>query len=159
HRSGQRLRRVVEGLLELSQVELGMEAARFESTDVAELTRALVETYRPAVEQAGLTLDLRADGSLVDLAIDRARWSAIVLHLLSNALKVTFEGGITVVLRREGDRVKLVVSDTGEGFPPCMSEKLFAPLERIEGQRRRSDQGLALGLSLVRAFARMHRGH
>jgi signal transduction histidine kinase len=158
HRSGQRLRRVVTGLLDLARVELGLETARFESTDLAELTRALVDAYRPPVEQARLTLDFSVDGSLVDLEIDRAKWSAIVLHLLSNALKVTFDGGITVALRREDHRVKLVVSDTGEGFAACMSEKLFAPLERIEGQRCRSEQGLGLGLALARVFARLHGG-
>jgi DNA-binding response OmpR family regulator len=158
HRSGRRLLSAVDALLGLAKIELGLEAPRFERTDLGALTSAVVEAFRAPIEEAGLSLELRVSGAFEGLRVDRAMWATTVLHLLSNALDATFHGGIAVTLAREGAEAVLVVRDSGEGFQPRAAERLFTPLFRMEGGRRRSHGGLGLGLALVRGLVELHGG-
>jgi signal transduction histidine kinase len=84
-----------------------------------------------------------------------------VLNLLSNALKHTFKGGITVSLfasDESTDFIELRVDDTGIGIPPKELPKLFQRFHRVQGARSRSDEGTGVGLALIRAIARLHGG-
>src|SRR6185312_15076393 len=85
-------------------------------------------------------------------------WEKIVLNLLSNAFKFTFEGSIRVRLRRAGDRVELEVEDTGTGIAEHDLPRLFERFHRIEGARSRSFEGSGIGLALVQELVRMHGG-
>ncbi len=85
-------------------------------------------------------------------------WEKIVLNLLSNALKFTFEGEIVVRLRADGGRAVLTVSDTGTGIPPEELPHLFERFHRVRGARARTFEGSGTGLALVREIARLHGG-
>lgn len=85
-------------------------------------------------------------------------WEKIVLNLLSNAFKFTFEGAITVRLRSDGDGARLDVADTGTGVPEHELPRLFERFHRIEGARSRSHEGSGIGLALVQALVRLHGG-
>ncbi len=87
-------------------------------------------------------------------------WEKIVLNLLSNAFKFTFDGGIAVELKSSPDRrtALLVVSDTGVGIPRSELPKLFERFHRIEGQKSRSFEGSGIGLALVQELVRLHGG-
>jgi PAS domain S-box-containing protein len=85
-------------------------------------------------------------------------WEKIVLNLISNAFKFTFEGEIGVELSEHGDQVRLTVRDTGVGIPADELPKLFDRFHRVEGTRGRSFEGSGIGLALVQELVEQHGG-
>jgi PAS domain S-box-containing protein len=85
-------------------------------------------------------------------------WEKVVLNLLSNALKHTFEGGVTVTLRPGAGAAVLTVADTGTGIPAEELPRLFERFHRVEGARSRSGEGSGIGLALVDELVAMHGG-
>lgn len=149
HRNSQRLLKLVNTLLDFSRIEAGRVQAKYVPTDLAAQTAALVSIFRSAVEKAGLTLTIDCPALPELVYVDREMWEKIVLNLLSNALKHTFEGGICVRLSWCDDHVKLVVEDSGIGIPPAELPHLFERFHRVAGARSRSNEGTGIGLALV----------
>ncbi|MFY0578640.1 ATP-binding protein [Cystobacter fuscus] len=90
--------------------------------------------------------------------VDRSLWEMIVLNLVSNAFKFTFEGGITVRLREEERHVRLEVEDTGTGIPAHELPHVFERFHRVRDARARSIEGSGIGLALVRELVELHEG-
>ena len=157
-RNALRLQKLVNTLLDFARIEAGRAHARYEALDLAALTRDLASSFRSAIEAEGLTFTVDCEELAEPVWVDRDMWEKIVLNLLSNALKFTFAGGITVALRAEGDRARLEVSDTGEGIAASELPRVFEPFHRIEGQRARSIEGSGIGLAVVHELVRMHGG-
>lgn len=157
-RNAARLLRMVNALLDFSQIEAGRADASFEATDLAAFTSDLASAFRSAVERAGLTLTVDCPPLDEPVYVDRHMWEKIVLNLLSNALKFTFDGRIDVVLRAINQYVELVVSDTGTGVAPIDIRYLFSHFHRVRGARARSTEGAGMGLALVHELARIHGG-
>ena len=107
HRNGLRLLRLVNTLLDFSRIEAGRVQVVYEPTDLAKLTRDLASVFRSTVERGGLHLVVDCPPALAPVYVDREMWEKIVLNLLSNAFKFTFEGEIAVTLRSVGDGVEL----------------------------------------------------
>jgi len=158
HRSALRLLRLVNSLLDFSQVEAGRMDARFEPTDLAALTAGLAGSFRSLVETAGLALVVDCPPLDAPVYVDRSHWEKIVLNLVSNAFKFTFEGHIAVALRARDCAVELSVSDTGIGIPEADLPRVFERFHRVEGARGRSGEGTGIGLALVEELARQHGG-
>ena len=131
HRNGLRLLQLVNTLLDFSRLEAGRVEARFEPVDLAALTAELASMFRSAVERAGLGFAVDCP-PLQPVYVDRDMWEKIVLNLLSNAFKFTFEGGIT--RRRCG----------GPATPRVLT------VARHRHRHRRADE-------LPRLFERFHR--
>jgi PAS domain S-box-containing protein len=158
HRNGLRLLRLVNTLLEFSRIEAGRVEANYEPTDLVALTAELASGFRSAIERAGLRLALDCEPLGAPAYVDREMWEKIVLNLLSNAFKFTFEGGIGVSLRSRGDRIELAVEDTGVGIPPDALPKVFERFQRVVHDRARTHEGTGIGLALVDELARLHGG-
>jgi PAS domain S-box-containing protein len=158
HRNAQRLLRLVNTLLDFSRIEAGRIDAHYEPTDLARLTSELASVFRSAVEKAGLALVVHCDSLPEPVFVDRDMWEKILLNLLSNAFKFTFEGRITVELRWRGDRVELQVSDTGVGIPEADLPRMFERFHRVKHSRARTHEGTGIGLALVQELARLHGG-
>src|SRR6185312_12042258 len=90
--------------------------------------------------------------------VDREMWEDILLYLLSNAFKFTFEGGIRVKLANHGGCAVLEVEDTGIGIAAEELPHLFDRFHRVEGARGRTCEGTGIGLALVRELAELHGG-
>jgi signal transduction histidine kinase len=90
--------------------------------------------------------------------VDHDHWEKIVLNLLSNALKFTFEGSIGVSLRWCGDHAALEVWDTGTGIPENELPHLFERFHQVPGARSRTHEGSGIGLALVHDLTRLHGG-
>ena len=157
-RNGRRLLKLVNTLLDFSRIQAGRHEARYEPTDLGAFTADLAGVFRSAIEQAGLRLEVRCPAGLEPVHVDHAMWEKIVLNLLSNAFKFTFEGGITVELVDRGPAVALVVSDTGIGIAPAELSRVFERFHRIENVRARTHEGSGIGLALVQELARLHGG-
>ena len=113
HRNAQRLRRMVDRLLELSRLYAGQVDPHLEPVDLAPLTTGLVDMFRPAIEHAGLSLDLDCPDLGEPAVVDRAMWEQVVPALLAHALAVASDGCITVRLRRRNGTAVLRVAATG----------------------------------------------
>jgi PAS domain S-box-containing protein len=159
HRNSVRLLRLVNSLLDFSRIEAGRVEASFEPTDLAKLTAELASNFESATARAGLAL--RIDCALPQqVYIDRDMWEKIVLNLLSNAFKFTFDGEISVNLRpsADGRAAELRVRDTGAGIPEHELPRLFERFHRVEGQKSRSFEGSGIGLALVHELVKLHGG-
>jgi signal transduction histidine kinase len=158
HRNELRLLKLVNNLLDFSRIEAGRADLAFEETDLAALTRDIAATFRSAFERAGLSFEVRCEVIEQAVFVDRDMWEKIVLNLLSNAFKFTFEGGVVVTLRRDNGRVLLGVHDSGVGIPVADLTRVFERFYRSEGTRSRSFEGSGIGLALVRDLAHLHGG-
>jgi PAS domain S-box-containing protein len=157
-RNGQRLLKLVNTLLDFSRLESGRVEARFEPVDLAQYTRELGAMFETAAERLGLTLTVECSPLPRPVYVDRDLWAKVMLNLLSNALKFTFEGGITVRLTGEPDGAELVVADTGTGIPESELPHLFERFHRVSGTRSRSHEGSGIGLALVSELVALHGG-
>ena len=160
HRNSLRLLKLVNTLLDFSRIEAGRAEANPAPTDLAQFTADLAAGFRSACERAGLRLVVDCP-PLPELAvIDRDMWEKIVLNLMSNAFKFTFEGTIAVQLRPtpDGRAAVLEVRDSGVGIPAQEMPRLFERFHRIEGQKSRSFEGSGIGLALVQELVQQHRG-
>jgi signal transduction histidine kinase len=158
HRNAQRLLRLVNGLLDFVRLESGRVEPRFEPVDLGVLTAEYASTFRAAVERAGLQLRIELSPGTDDVYVDRGLWETVVLNLLSNALKFTFEGAIGVSVSRDGDGVLVHVSDTGVGIAPEHLPKVFDRFFRVDQSRSRTHEGSGIGLALVRELVQLHGG-
>jgi signal transduction histidine kinase len=158
HRNALRLLKMVNGLPDFVRIEAGRLQAAYEPTDLSLLTAQLASVFRAAVERAGLQLVVACPPLPEPVYIDREMWEKIVLNLLSNALKSTFDGEIRVVVSTDGAAAKLTVSDTGTGIPERDLPHLFERFRRVEGAARRSHEGSGIGLALVKELVEIHGG-
>ncbi|QCN99769.1 response regulator (plasmid) [Azospirillum argentinense] len=158
HRNGQRLLKLVNALLDFSRIEAGRTQARYEPTDLASYTAELASGFRSACERAGLRLVVDCPPLPGPVHIDRGMWETVVLNLLSNAFKFTFQGAISVSLRPVGEGAELRVSDSGTGILESELPRLFERFHRVEGARGRSHEGTGIGLALVQELVKLHGG-
>ncbi len=158
HRNGLRLIKLVNTLLDFSRIQAGRMQAHYEPVDLAGVTADLASIFRSAVDRAGL--ELRVDCPPLDepVYLDRDMWEKVMLNLLSNAPKFTFEGSITVTVHRDGTDAVVTVGDTGIGVPASELPRLFERFHRIETPYARSSEGSGIGLALVKELVGMHEG-
>jgi len=158
NRNGLRLLRLVNTLLDFSRIEAGRVRARFEATDLAAFTSDLASVFRSAIERAGMRLRLDCPPLSGPVYVDREMWEQVVLNLLSNAFKYTFEGEIAVALRETSGAVELTVRDTGTGISAEEMPRLFERFHRVHGARGRTHEGSGIGLALVQELVRLQGG-
>ena len=157
-RNSLRLLRLVNTLLEFTRLESGRVDAAFEPTDLAGFTADLASGFRSAAERAGLRLLIECAPLSEPVYVDRDMWEKIVLNLLSNALKFTLAGQITVTLRAADGEAQLEVRDTGIGIPSEEMPRIFDRFHRVRESHGRSQEGTGIGLALVRELVALHGG-
>jgi signal transduction histidine kinase len=158
NRHGQELLRRITTLLDVVGLDDGRARASYRPTDLAALTAEIAGRFRPAIEGVALALEVDCPPLPEPLQVDREMWEKIVIHLVSNALRFTFEGRIEVSLRAVGGAARLTVRDTGIGISADDLPRIFDRFHRVEGARARSRDGAGIGLTLVRELARLHDG-
>ncbi len=159
NRNGLRLLRLVNSLLDFSRIEAGRVRALFQRTDLSALTTDLASVFRAAIERAGLRLNVECQPLGEPVFIDREMWEKVVLNLLSNALKFTFVGEISVRLRQSSSGAELQIEDTGTGIPADEIPRLFERFHRIENALGRTHEGSGIGLALVQELVKLHGGN
>ncbi len=160
YRNGLRLLKLVNSLLDFARIEAGRVQANYEPTDLAAFTADLASSFRSATDKAGLRLIVNCPSLPQPVFVDRDMWEKVVLNLISNAFKFTFEGEIAVELEtaQNGSLARLTVSDTGTGIPLDEMPRLFERFHRVEGARGRTHEGTGIGLALVQELVKLHGG-
>jgi signal transduction histidine kinase len=158
NRNGLRLLRLVNTLLDFSRIEAGRVRAIFQPTDLASFTADLASNFRSACERAGVNLSVHCPPLSEPVYVDRDMWEKIVLNLLSNAFKFTFQGEIAVTVRPNGRSALLSVRDTGTGIPAEELPRLFERFHRVENASGRTHEGSGIGLALVQELVKLHGG-
>jgi signal transduction histidine kinase len=157
-RNGSRLLRLVNTLLDFSRIEAGRVQAVYQATDLARFTSELASVFRSATDKAGLRLVVDCHDLGQPVYVDRDMWEKIVLNLISNAFKFTFDGEIIVSVHRVGSMAELRVRDTGVGIPAEAIPKLFERFNHVPNTRSRTHEGSGIGLALVHELVKLHGG-
>lgn len=162
HAAGRQLLDLIDSILDLSKVEAGNMNLLPEQFAVEELLRDVAGTARPLIERSHNILELHLAENLGQALTDRTKVRQILLHLLSNAAKLTEAGLITLDARRTMDdgleRLVITVRDTGIGMTPDELERLFHAFIRNNTPTSRADGGTGLELALAKRYAEMMRG-
>jgi signal transduction histidine kinase len=158
YRNQLRLLKLVNTLLEFSRIEAGRVDARFQATDLSALTADLASAFRSATSKAGLQLEVECPVLGQPVYVDPEMWEKIVLNLISNALKFTFEGSIGVRLEIREQQAELRVRDTGIGIAADDLGRIFQRFHRVEQAAGRTHEGSGIGLALVQELVGVHGG-
>ena len=158
NRSGHHLLTLINDILELSKIESGRVELTLEAVDLRGLLDAALEMVQLRAEQAGISLQLRADGLPAVVRADGAKLRQVLLNLLSNAVKFVGRGSVTLeVLARPlpGDQVALAfaVRDTGPGIATGDIERIFQPF--VQADTPATQAGTGLGLPISRQYVRL----
>jgi signal transduction histidine kinase len=157
-RAGGRLRKLVNSLLEFSRIEGGRTDARYVPTDLGLFTADLASMFRCLFERAGLSLQIDCASLPEPSYVDREMWEKIVLNLLSNALKFTLAGRVSVRVRTLAQHLELEVADSGCGIAAEDLPRIFDRFAAIEAPRSRTGERTGIGLSLVKERVKLHGG-
>ncbi len=151
------LENMINDLSTLSRAERGKLAVDVESINVHELLSGLRNLYLPQAEQKGLTLSIELDPDLELLQSCQLYVREILQNFITNAIKYTEEGGITVTARPIDNGVMFTVRDTGIGISKPDQQKIFDKFFRSEDFRTRKYNGTGLGLYVTMKLARLIR--
>jgi signal transduction histidine kinase len=161
HSAGKDLAALIDNILDLSRIEAGKLSFTLERIDLKGLLIGLIELVRPQSDQKGLELKLEVDEDAPSSIVsDDEKIRQIIKNFLSNAVKFTPSGGITVRLQRntaedaERRPVRIAVEDSGIGVPGEKHALIFEAFEQADGSTNRRFGGTGLGLTISRELAR-----
>ena len=150
--------RLIEDILDVSRILAGKLRVELHPIDVEPIVREAVEVLRPAAQAKGIAVSVSAAPRTFVLG-DTVRLTQVLTNLLNNAIKFTQSGGrIEVDVSAEGERMRIVVRDTGRGIAAQDLPHVFERFTQVDGSTTRSAGGLGLGLAIVDHLVRSHGG-
>ncbi|NKY38033.1 HAMP domain-containing histidine kinase [Cellulomonas septica] len=159
HEQADRLTRLAADLAAVTHAEAGDVVLEAEPTPPRDLVDAAVNAAQERAAARGVTLTGAATPGLPAVLADRHRMSQVMDNLVTNALRHTPSGGeIVIRAEREGDGVRVVVTDTGEGIPPEHLTHVFDRFYRVGTARDRASGGSGIGLAISKALVEAHGG-
>jgi signal transduction histidine kinase len=158
-KESERLTSLINNILDFSRIESGKKEYSFRETDVADLVRDTLESYRFEIEQNGFQFEQKIDNDLPQVWVDREAIARSLLNLVNNAVKYSAtEKYLGVNLYRHNGGVNLEVVDHGIGIPVKEQPKIFEKFYRVGDPLVHNTKGSGLGLSLVRHIVQAHGG-
>jgi PAS domain S-box-containing protein len=157
--SGRHLLRLINDVLDLSKIEAGKMDLAPESFSLAAAIDEVCAVVSPIAQAKSISLSRKVSEEVTTVTLDRHRFMQILYNLLSNALKFTNAGGeVSLRLDREGNALRLQVTDTGIGIAAEDLPKLFFEFKQLESGTGRRHDGTGLGLVLTKRLAELHGG-
>ncbi|HWA72682.1 MAG TPA: response regulator [Polyangiaceae bacterium] len=154
--AGNDLLALINDILDLSKIEAGQMDVNAAPTAISALIDPLLATFTPIAQERNLTLSVKLDPGLPNsIETDAQRVQQILKNLLSNALKFTERGAVTLSVTPHGDRLEFSVADEGIGIPADQHEAVFQAFRQADGTVSRKYGGTGLGLSISRDLSRM----
>ncbi|KAF8714658.1 His Kinase A (phosphoacceptor) domain, partial [Rhizoctonia solani] len=157
-RNVNRLRRLVDTLMDFSRVEAGRLEGHFRPLQLGQVTADLAALFRSTIEKSGIKYVVDCDNSSSQLTyVDPELWEKIVFNIVGNAFKYTLSGKIIVTVKHSDDCAIFSVSDTGVGIPEQDRKKITERFHRVASVSR-SYEGTGIGLALTKELVRLHGG-
>ena len=157
-RTAQRMRRLIESLLELARLDAKQEPLRRENIDLAMIAAESVELLRPLADEKKVTLKTGLPETLCNADPDQI--AQVITNLIANAIHYNREGGhVSVKLSREEKSVTLTIADTGVGISADDLPHIFERFYRADKARSRSEGHTGLGLAIVKSIVDAHGGN
>ena len=157
--NGRHLLTIINEILDISRIEAGRMPLQISKFKVPDLVAEVRSELEPIIVRSKLTLNIDLAKDLRAITTDRQKVKQILLNLLSNALKFTHDGRVTISARRLADRtIALSVADTGIGIAVGDQEKIFEDFRQLDNSPTRAYGGTGLGLSICRRLAQMLNG-
>lgn len=150
HDQSTRVTETLRSVLDLVQVESGSMSIEPQVLELAGQVREVVEAYRPQIRERGLWLKFDSPESTVEVNVDRGMLRRVLGIILSNAVKFTEEGGISVEIRPAGSQAVVEVRDTGPGISESFRPRLFEIFSRERTAENNETGGSGLGLAIAR---------
>jgi len=159
--NGRHLLTIINEILDISRIEAGRMPLQVSRFDVPELVAEVRSELEPIILRSKLAITVHLPKDLPQLVSDRQKVKQILLNLLSNALKFTHQGRITVSAARNAREhtMSLSVADTGIGIAPSDQGKIFEDFRQLDNSPTRAYGGTGLGLSICRRLAQMLDGN
>ncbi|MFL6194804.1 MAG: ATP-binding protein, partial [Thermoanaerobaculia bacterium] len=150
---------LIDDILDVSRIIRGNLKLALSPIDLAAILHDTAESLRPTAQAKGVALHIVLEAPESRLTGDPDRLQQVVWNLLSNAVKFTPRGGgVEIRLSRQGDDLRLEVTDTGEGIEPEFLPYVFERFRQADGSMTRVHGGLGLGLAIVRHLVELHGG-
>lgn len=154
HAAGETMRALVDDILDVAKMESGELVLSYEPTDVGEIARSTVQLWSGRAETKNVSLDLDLVDIPASIAADRARLRQIIFNLMSNAIKFTAHGSVTLRIGVEaaddGEQLVIAISDTGIGIEAEKFEEIFESFKQVDSGIARQYGGTGLGLAICR---------
>jgi len=151
--SGERLLRLIEGVLDQAVLRDGRMPIELAQTNVAAIAERVLGEFQARARAKGIHIYGMIPSQPCHVSLDGARFEQVVYHLVDNAVKFTSSGEVKVVVVSDAATMRpmrLEVTDTGIGIPPHQLERIFSPFEQGDASIRRAYDGAGLGLPLAR---------
>ncbi|MBW4561394.1 MAG: PAS domain S-box protein [Mojavia pulchra JT2-VF2] len=156
--SGEHLLALINDILDLSKVEAGKEELLLLPLLVSELCNYVISTMSDQALEKGLQLTSEIDPKADICIADERRLKQMLLNLLTNAIKFTPTGQVSLEVNKVTNGITFTVADTGIGIDPNHFQFLFEPFKQLDSRLNRQYEGTGLGLALTRKLARLHGG-
>ncbi len=156
--SAERLVLIVNDLLDVARIHSGKLSVTPTRTDIQNTVTSVVEIMQSSAKEKGITLTQDAKPHSLNILVDEKRLHQALVNLVSNSIKYTESGSITVSLDERDDRIEIRVKDTGMGIDAENQKKLFAPFFRVEGTKNVGTIGTGLGMWITKQLIELING-
>lgn len=155
----ERLEKLVNDLRTLSLADAGELSTEFQPVDINTFLSDIHSHYISLFNQKRISLDLEPAPVILKANLDPNRFAQVLNNILDNALRYTPEDGkVTLKAGGSGNKIEIVIQDSGEGVSPEEAQRLFDRFYRVDESRTRDDGGSGLGLAIARSIVEMHKG-
>jgi len=157
HKEAQRLKRMIDDLLDLSKLEEGVMEMKKTPSNVYQVIGEVIDTMRPVIKNKNLKINIKGDKIPGQIDFDKDKIEQVLMNLISNAVKFTEKGDITVNVKNEDKEIIIFVKDTGIGISNKDFEKIFDKFKQIDNQIK-TEKGSGLGLAISKFIIEAHGG-
>jgi signal transduction histidine kinase/CheY-like chemotaxis protein len=158
HRNSRHLLDMIDDVLDLSHIQLTQFSLNFERTELTKFLQDTVDLVSHLFKDKSIALNMKIEENLPEIQIDRTRIRQVIINLLNNAQRFTFEGSVTFSVRADDREVTFQVADTGIGIPQDQMQLIFEEFFQVDYSLSRSTGGAGLGLAITRRFIEAHHG-
>nr|WP_222528282.1 ATP-binding protein [Azospirillum sp. 412522] len=145
------LKGLLDGLLDISRLDAGIVAPQLEEFRISELLRSLDDAYAPVAQEKGLEWQVPPCHAVV--RSDRVLLGRMLRNLVENAIRYTDRGGVSVECTLQAGHLLIGIADSGCGIPADQIDRVFEELYQVDNPERDRNQGLGLGLAIVRRLS------
>ena len=155
-----RLTRIIEKLLDMTQMDSSQQSMQFIHTDVREIVQEVYDKLLPLASNKNIIITFNQPDDEVILPVERDTLTEAVYNIADNSIKYTESGGnVSISLSRDLGNIYIAISDTGIGIPKDEVQKIFDRFYRVDKARARETGGTGLGLSIAMDAVKLHNGH